>query len=335
MNQRLGKQTVTFGEPATILETAAIVGQKEGEGPIAQSFDIILEDDKFGEETWEKSESRLQREAALTALKKAKLTPADINYVLAGDLLNQCVGAHYGMRDLEIPFLGLYGACSTMAESLSIGSMLISGGYADYTMCVTSSHFCSAEKQFRYPLEYGGQRAPSAQWTVTGAGCAVLAKDGDGPKITHVTTGKIIDMGVSDLNNMGAAMAPAAIDTLTAHFEDTGLKANDYDLILTGDLGLIGSDILEELMLEEGYDIRENHNDCGKIIFDIEKQDVHSGGSGCGCCGSVFCGHIIKEIRSGKYKRVLLIATGALMNPMTVKQGETIPAIAHAVAISA
>lgn len=335
MNQRLGKQTVTFGEPATILETAAIVGQKEGEGPIAQSFDIILEDDKFGEETWEKSESRLQREAALTALKKAKLTPSDINYVLAGDLLNQCVGAHYGMRDLEIPFLGLYGACSTMAESLSIGSMLISGGYADYTMCVTSSHFCSAEKQFRYPLEYGGQRAPSAQWTVTGAGCAVLAKDGDGPKITHVTTGKIIDMGVSDLNNMGAAMAPAAIDTLTTHFEDTGLKANDYDLILTGDLGLIGSDILEELMLEEGYDIRENHNDCGKIIFDIEKQDVHSGGSGCGCCGSVFCGHIIKEIRSGKYKRVLLIATGALMNPMTVKQGETIPAIAHAVAISA
>ena len=335
MNQRLGKQTVTFGEPATILETAAIVGQKEGEGPIAQSFDIILEDDKFGEETWEKSESRLQREAALTALKKAKLTPSDINYVLAGDLLNQCVGAHYGMRDLEIPFLGLYGACSTMAESLSIGSMLISGGYADYAMCVTSSHFCSAEKQFRYPLEYGGQRAPSAQWTVTGAGCAVLAKDGDGPKITHVTTGKIIDMGVSDLNNMGAAMAPAAIDTLTAHFEDTGLKANDYDLILTGDLGLIGSDILEELMLEEGYDIRENHNDCGKIIFDIEKQDVHSGGSGCGCCGSVFCGHIIKEIRSGKYKRVLLIATGALMNPMTVKQGETIPAIAHAVAISA
>ncbi len=335
MNQRLGKQTVTFGEPATILETAAIVGQKEGEGPIAQSFDIILEDDKFGEETWEKSESRLQREAALTALKKAKLTPADINYVLAGDLLNQCVGAHYGMRDLEIPFLGLYGACSTMAESLSIGSMLISGGYADYTMCVTSSHFCSAEKQFRYPLEYGGQRAPSAQWTVTGAGCAVLAKDGDGPKITHVTTGKIIDMGVSDLNNMGAAMAPAAIDTLTTHFEDTGLKADDYDLILTGDLGLIGSDILEELMLEEGYDIRENHNDCGKIIFDIEKQDVHSGGSGCGCCGSVFCGHIIKEIRSGKYKRVLLIATGALMNPMTVKQGETIPAIAHAVAISA
>ena len=335
MNQRLGKQTVTFGEPATILETAAIVGQKEGEGPIAQSFDIILEDDKFGEETWEKSESRLQREAALTALKKAKLTPSDINYVLAGDLLNQCVGAHYGMRDLEIPFLGLYGACSTMAESLSIGRMLISGGYSDYTMSVTSSHFCSAEKQFRYPLEYGGQRAPSAQWTVTGAGCAVLAKDGDGPKITHVTTGKIIDMGVSDLNNMGAAMAPAAIDTLTAHFEDTGLKADDYDLILTGDLGLIGSDILEELMLEEGYDIRENHNDCGKIIFDIEKQDVHSGGSGCGCCGSVFCGHIIKEIRSGKYKRVLLIATGALMNPMTVKQGETIPAIAHAVAISA
>ncbi len=333
MNQRLGMQTITFGKPPVILETAAIAGVKEGQGPIAESFDVVLDDDTLGEKSWEKSESKLQEKAALTALDKAGLAPSDINYVLAGDLLNQCAGAHYGMRDLKIPFLGLYGACSTMSESLSIGSMLVGGDYADYAMCVTSSHFCSAERQFRNPLEYGGQRTPSAQWTVTGSGCAILAKNGTGPKITHVTTGKIVDMGINDVNNMGAAMAPAAIDTLSAHFSDTGFKPNDYDLILTGDLGIIGSDILEELMLDEGYDIRGIHDDCGKIIYDIEEQDVHAGGSGCGCCGSVFCGHIMQEIKNGKYDRILLMATGALMNPMTVEQGETIPSIAHAVTI--
>ena len=334
MNQRLGKQTVTFGTPPVILETASIAGVKEGQGPLARTFDTVLTDDTFGEATWEKSESKLQREAALTALKKAGLSPSDINYVLAGDLLNQCVGAHYGMRDMEIPFFGLYGACSTMAESLSIGSMIVGGEYADNVMCATSSHFCSAEKQYRYPLEYGGQRTTTAQWTVTGAGCAILSKNGEGPKITHITTGKIVDMGINDVANMGAAMAPAAIDTLSAHFTDTGFTPNDYDLILTGDLGVIGSDIMEELMLDEGYDIREVHNDCGKMIYNIDEQDVHAGGSGCGCCGSVFCGHIMQEIRNGTYERVLLIATGALMNPITIEQGETIPAIAHAVAIS-
>lgn len=334
MNQRLGKQTVTFGTPPVILETASIAGVKEGQGPLARTFDTVLTDDTFGEATWEKSESKLQREAALTALKKAGLSPSDINYVLAGDLLNQCVGAHYGMRDMEIPLLGLYGACSTMAESLSIGSMIVGGEYADNVMCATSSHFCSAEKQYRYPLEYGGQRTTTAQWTVTGAGCAILSKNGEGPKITHITTGKIVDMGINDVANMGAAMAPAAIDTLSAHFTDTGFTPNDYDLILTGDLGVIGSDIMEELMLDEGYDIREVHNDCGKMIYNIDEQDVHAGGSGCGCCGSVFCGHIMQEIRNGTYERVLLIATGALMNPITIEQGETIPAIAHAVAIS-
>lgn len=334
MNQRLGKQTVTFGTPPVILETASIAGVKEGQGPLARTFDTVLTDDTFGEATWEKSESKLQREAALTALKKAGLSPSDINYVLAGDLLNQCVGAHYGMRDMEIPFLGLYGACSTMAESLSMGSMIVGGEYADNVMCATSSHFCSAEKQYRYPLEYGGQRTTTAQWTVTGAGCAILSKNGEGPKITHITTGKIVDMGINDVANMGAAMAPAAIDTLSAHFTDTGFTPNDYDLILTGDLGVIGSDIMEELMLDEGYDIRQVHNDCGKMIYNIDEQDVHAGGSGCGCCGSVFCGHIMQEIRNGTYERVLLIATGALMNPITIEQGETIPAIAHAVAIS-
>ena len=333
MNQRLGKQTIVFGEPPVILETAAIVGEKEGQGPLAQSFDDILTDDQWGEKSWEKAESKLQRETALLALKKAKLTTDDMNYVLAGDLLNQCAGAHYGLRDLKIPFLGIYGACSTMTESMSIGSMLIGGGFADYTMCVTSSHFCSAEKQYRFPLEYGGQRTPSAQWTVTGAGAAILAKTGDGPRITHVTTGKIIDMGINDANNMGAAMAPAAIDTLSQHFTDTGFRPDDYDLILTGDLGVVGSDILCDLMRDEGYDICGVHNDCGKMIFDIEEQDVHAGGSGCGCCGSVFCGHIMKELKNGTYNKILVMATGALMNPESIQQGETIPSIAHAVTI--
>lgn len=333
MNQRLGKQTVVFGEPPIILETAAIVGEKEGQGPLAECFDDILTDDQWGEKSWEKAESKLQRETALLALKKAKLTTDDINYVLAGDLLNQCVGAHYGLRDLKIPFLGVYGACSTMTESMSIGAMLVGGGFADYAMCVTSSHFCSAEKQYRFPLEYGGQRTPSAQWTVTGAGAAVLAKNGNGPKITHITTGKIIDMGINDANNMGAAMAPAAIDTLSQHFSDTGFRPEDYDLILTGDLGVVGSDIFCELMQGEGYDVTELHNDCGKMIFDIDEQDVHAGGSGCGCCASVFCGHILKELKNGVYDKILVMATGALMNPSSLQQGETIPSIAHAVTI--
>ena len=333
MSRRIGRQTVELDRPPVISQTASIVGVKEGEGPLAQYFDEILNDDKWGEKSWERAESKLQKETALKVLSKAGLKPDDIHYALAGDLINQCVGAHYGMRDLGVPFLGLYGACSTMTESLSIGSMLITGGCAERVLCVTSSHFCTAEKQFRYPLEYGGQRTPAAQWTVTGSGAAILSSNGGGPRVTHVTTGKIVDMGISDLSNMGAAMAPAAIDTLTAHFRDTGRRPDYYDLILTGDLGVVGSDIFQELMLEDGYDIRELHNDCGKMIFDIEKQDVHSGGSGCGCCGSVFCGCIYDEIKKGTYEKVLLMATGALMNPMTVEQGETIPCIAHAVAI--
>lgn len=333
MNNRIGNQTVQLEKPPVIIETASIVGVKEGQGPLKDTFDKILTDDSLGEKSWEKSESTLQRQTALLALEKAKLKQSDINYILAGDLLNQCVGAHYSVRDLDIPFLGLYGACSTMTESMSIGSMLVGGGYADYAMCLTSSHFCSSEKQFRNPLEYGGQRTPSAQWTVTGSGCAILSSKGDGPKITHVTTGKVIDKGVTDISNMGAAMAPAAIDTLLAHFNDTGSKPEDYDMILTGDLGVIGSDILEELMLKEGYDIRKNHKDCGKMIFDIEKQDVHAGGSGCGCCGSVFCGYAYRELRRCNLSKILVMATGALMNPMIVNQGESIPAIAHAVTI--
>lgn len=334
MRQRIGKQTIQFKNPVTILETASIVGKKEGEGPLAKCFDLVLGDDRWGEDSWEKAESKLQEQVSLTALQKAKLKPEDMDFALAGDLINQCVSAHYAMRGLEIPFLGLYGACSTMVESMMIGSMLLGGGFGEYALCTTSSHFCSAEKQFRFPLEYGGQRTPTSQWTVTGAGSAILKADGTGPKITHVTIGKIVDLGITDLNNMGAAMAPAAVDTLTAHFTETGRSPSDYDLILTGDLGVFGSDILTDLMNQNGYDIYPNHNDCGKMIYDIPKQDVHGGGSGCGCCGSVFCGHIYPEIEKGTYQNILLMATGALMNPMVVQQGESIPAIAHAVAIT-
>ncbi len=331
---RMGKQTVSFENIPSIKETAATVGKKEGEGPLAADFDVILDDDYYGEKSWEKAESKLQEQTAKLVLKKAEREESEMHYVLAGDLLNQCVGAHYAMRELNIPFLGLYGACSTMAESMMIGSMLIAGGMADNALCVTSSHYCSAEKQYRYPLEYGGQRAPSAQWTVTGAGAAVLEASGDGPYIQSVTTGKIIDMGINDVNNMGGAMAGAAADTLTALFRDTKTKPEDYDLILTGDLATVGSDVLCELMDKNGYNIYPKHKDCGKMIFNIKEQDVHAGGSGCGCCGSVFCGHIFKEFKRGNIKRMILMATGALMNPMTLFQGETIPAIAHALVIT-
>ena len=335
MNKHLGSQSVEFSSPPYILQSAAVVGQKESEGPLRDSFDCVLSDDKCGADSWEQAEAAILNSAVQYALKKAQLSPTDIDYVLGGDLINQCVSAHYGLRELKIPFFGLYGACSTMTESMSLAAMLIGGGYARRAVCVTSSHFCSAEKQFRYPLEYGGQRAPSAQWTVTGSGAAVLSAEGtpDLPRVTHITTGKIVDKGITDIANMGAAMAPAAIDTLIAHFKDTGRRPEDYDLILTGDLGVIGSDILVELMADEGYDISELHNDCGKLIYSIDEQDVHAGGSGCGCCASVLCGHILKEMRRGVYERVLVMATGALMNPMTVQQGESIPAIAHAVAI--
>ena len=330
---RIGRQTVKIDNNVYIRASAAIAGVKEGEGPLRESFDTVLTDDTLGEKTWEKSESALQKKAAFAAMDKAGLEQKDIDYVLAGDLLNQCVGAHYSMRDMDIPFLGLYGACSTMTESLSIGSMLVGGGFADNVICLTSSHFCTAEKQFRMPLEYGGQRPPAAQWTVTGAGATLLSAQAGMARVTHVTSGKVIDKGISDLSNMGAAMAPAAIDTLLAHFNETKLSPADYDLILTGDLGHIGSEILVELMQKEGYDLSGVHNDCGKMIYDREKQDTHAGGSGCGCCASVLCGHVLKEMEKGNLNRILVMATGALMNPMIVQQGESIPCIAHAVAI--
>lgn len=330
---RKGRQTVIFENPPTIFEAASTVGKKEGEGPLCNEFDVVLDDDCYGEDSWEKAESKFQKETARLAMKKANLTEQDIDYILAGDLLNQCVGAHYAMREMDIPFLGVYGACSTMAESMMIGSMLISGNMCDNALCVTSSHFCSAEKQYRFPLGYGGQRTPSAQWTVTGSGAAILKKCGNGPYIKAVTTGKIIDMGINDANNMGGAMAGAAADTLTALFSDTGTSPSDYDAIITGDLATVGSDVLCELMDISGYNIYPKHKDCGLMIYDLKAQDVHAGGSGCGCFGSVFCGHIFKELKRGNLNRIIVMATGALMNPQLLFQGESIPAIAHALVI--
>ena len=333
-SQHLGKQSIRFENPASIITTASIVGKTEGDGPLGCGFDHIFEDEYFGEDSWERAESKLQQLCAELVLDKAKLTEDEINYILAGDLINQCIGANYAMRSFKTSFFGLYGACSTMSESLSLGAVLVSGGFADKVMCMTSSHFCTAEKQFRFPLDYGGVKAPTSQRTVTGAGSAILSSEGDGPYITHITTGRVVDKGINDANNMGAAMAPAAADTLIAHFEDTGFSPADYDVILTGDLGVVGSDILCDLLNQNGYDIYQNHKDAGKMIYDINNQGVNSGGSGCGCCASVFCSHFYKQLKEKKINRMLVMATGALMNTMIVQQGDTIPSIAHAVTVS-
>lgn len=333
MKKRIGKQTVRFDKKVYIKGSAAICGTKENEGPIGNDFDIIMPDAEWNEETWEKTESKMQREAVKLAVQKAGLNLSDIEYIFAGDLLNQCIGAGFGLRELNIPFFGVYGACSTMIESLSLSAAMIDGGFADNTAAVTSSHFCTAERQYRTPLAYGGQRTPTAQWTVTGAGALVLSSNGTGPYITEITTGKICDMGVKDANNMGGAMAPAAYDTLLAHFKDSSKKPSDYDLILTGDLGKVGREILIELIAKDGYDISKNYNDCGCMIYDLQEQDVHAGGSGCGCIASVLCGHILKRMNNGELKNVLAIGTGALLSPTSSLQGESVPGIAHAAAI--
>ncbi len=317
-----------------IASYASIAGKKEGEGPLRRYFDILMDDAEWGEKTWEKTESKMQKSAVAHAVEKAGINLSDINYIFAGDLLNQCIGSSFGLRELEIPFLGVYGACSTMAETLGLAAMTVDGGFADCSAAVTSSHFCTAERQYRTPLEYGGQRTPTAQWTVTGAGALILSKSGGAPYVTHFTAGKIVDLGITDANNMGAAMAPAAADTLLAHFKDTGKRPEDYDLILSGDLGEVGKSILIDMMIDEGYDIAENYNDCGCMIFDGKKQDTHAGGSGCGCGASTLCGYVMNRMKAGELNRVLFMATGALLSPTSTLQGESIPSVAHAVVIS-
>ncbi len=334
MNKKIGKQTVKLENPVSIIASANIAGKKEGEGPLASYFDVIMEDAEWGEETWEKTESKMQNDTVSRCLGKANLAPSDIDYILAGDLLNQCISSSFGLRDLNIPFFGVYGACSTMAETISLGSMLIDGGYATNVIAVTSSHFCTSERQYRQPLEYGGQRTPTAQWTVTGSGSVILSKNGNEPYVTHITTGKIVDMGIKDANNMGAAMAPAAAETLKSHFEDTARKPQDYDIILTGDLGRLGKEILIDLMKDYGYDIKDNYDDCGCMIFDPKLQDTHAGGSGCGCGAVTLTGYVLSLMKQGKLKNVLFIATGALLSPTSTLQGESIPSIAHAISIT-
>ena len=335
MPQKQGKYTTRLQSSPSLISFASVVSKKEGEGPLAGYFDVVCEDTAFGEQTWEKAESRMQKDAIGRALEKAGISAGNIDYIFAGDLLNQCISSTYGLRDLGIPFFGLFGACSTMAESLCLSGMLVEGGLASMAAAVTSSHFCSAERQFRFPLEYGGQRTPTSQWTVTGAGAAIIGKKSVPPYLRAVCIGTIEDMGVKDMNNMGAAMAPAAAATLSRFFEDTCTGPDNYDLILTGDLGQVGSALLCELMAREGYQLGGRHNDCGLMIYDREKQDVHAGGSGCGCSASVLCAYILPRLREGSLQNVLFIATGALMSPTSIQQGESIPGIAHLAYLSA
>ena len=335
MNQkRLGRQTVALERPPALIGWAAVAGQKERKGPLGALFSATSEDDTFGESSWEKAESAMQRLALSTALDRAGLAGSALDYVLAGDLLNQCISSTFALRGREVPFFGLYGACSTMAESLSLAALLLDGGFGRYAAALTSSHFCSAERQYRTPLEYGGQRTPTAQWTVTGSGAVILDAQGTGPRVTHVTTGKIVDKGIRDPANMGAAMAPAAYDTIRAHFSETGRKPSDYDLIATGDLGELGKEIVADFFHRDGVEL-PNLTDCGLLIYDMEQQDVHCGGSGCGCSAAVLSALFLPGMMEGRWKRVLFCGTGALLSPTSTQQGETIPGICHAVALEA
>ena len=324
------RDLIKLKNPPRICSYYSVVGSHERRGPLGECFDFWSEDNRFSKKSWEMAESEMQRIALSGALKRARLHDTDIDALLAGDLLNQCVGSNYGLIDFDIPYIGLYGACSTCALSLALGSALYDGGTFGHLACVTSSHFCASERQFRFPLEYGGQRTPTSQWTVTGAGAFVLGDTGS-VKISEALFGKSIDMGITDINNMGAAMAPACIDTVKRYFASSERRASDFDLILTGDLGYEGSEILKELLLNDGLDIYENHADCGLMIYDREAQDKHAGGSGCGCSASVLAGDILRRLEAGALKHVLFIGTGALMSPMTVFQGGSIPAVAHLV----
>lgn len=332
MKKHIGKQTICFENPPKVKSFYSVVSKKESEGPLGKYFDKVIPDPMFDEESWEQAESKFLKTAMQEVVKKASLKQDDISYIFAGDLINQCFSSHFAGRYMDIPFFGVYGACSTMAESLSLAAMTIDGGFADNVIAATSSHFCSSEKQFRMPLEYGGQRTPTAQRTVTGSGAIILTSDNFFPvSITHITTGKIIDYAISDPNNMGAAMAPAAADTLKAHFNDTFRTPDYYDLIVTGDLGNVGKNLLFDLLKNE-LNIKENYNDCGLMIYNMKNQDVHAGGSGCGCSASVLCSKLLREMTDGKINKLLFVATGALLNGESCFMGESIPAVAHAVA---
>lgn len=330
-----GNGTIIFKNPPSLLSYSAVVGKKEGNGPLGGFFDEVEKDEYFGQESWEKAESENLRRSVIHTLKKGSFKADDIDFVISGDLLNQCISSGYALRSLQIPFFGVYGACSTMAESMALGSVIVSGGGAEKVLCATSSNFCSAEKQFRTPLEYGGQRTPNAQWTVTGSGSVIIGSTGKGPYIDAITCGRIVDLGVCDVTNMGAAMAPAFVDSVLRHLNATGRSITDYDLVLSGDLGLVGKSIATELFEKEGISSEYNYNDCGAMIFDKKTQDTHAGGSGCGCAASVLCGYILPKMQKGELKRVLFAATGALMSPTSTMQGESIPSISHVISLQA
>ena len=333
MTKKLGKQTFKFDNPPVITASAAVVGDKEGKGPLRDYFDHISSDPYFGEKTWEKAESTMLKQCFYAVCDKAGLAVSDLDCIFSGDLLNQCISSAFALKNCGVPYFGLYGACSTMGESMSLAAMAVDGGFAQRVCAVTGSHFCSSERQYRFPLEYGGQRTPTSQWTVTGSGSVIIQSSGTGPRITHITPGAIVDKGIIDANNMGAAMAPSAFSTLSAHFSDTGRTPDYYDLIVTGDLGAIGHDILEDMFRKSGNPLNTFYTDCGVLIFDREKQDVHAGGSGCGCSASVFASFIMQGFAESKWKKVLFAPTGALMSPTSSQQGDSIPGICHAVAI--
>lgn len=337
MNVKKGKQSIQFEKPPFIIGEASICGPKEAEGPLARYFDVLSEDPTFGKDSWEEGESEMVRQAVSMAIRKAGKKKEDIRYIFAGDLLGQLIASTFGIKDMDIPTFGLYGACSTCGEGLSLAAMLVAAGYADYVVAEASSHYGSAEKQFRFPLEYGNQRPLSATWTVTGSGAFVVSSENEGRTedicITGITTGKIVDYGVKDSFNMGACMAPAAADVIYQNLNDFGIKPTYYDRIITGDLGKVGKRILIELLSANGVDITKQHMDCGIEIFDNEEQDTHSGGSGCGCSAITLAGYIMRQLKDNVWKRVLFVPTGALLSTVSFNEGQNIPGIAHAVMI--
>ena len=339
MNQKLGRASVRLERPVYILNSASIVGTKEGQGPLGLLFDKVGRDDMFGCKTWEEAESTLQKEAVGLALEKAGLRPEDISYIFAGDLLGQSMATSFGISSYQIPLLGVYGACSTCGESLALGAMSIAGGFADKVACVTSSHFASAEKEFRFPLDYGSQRPLSATWTVTGSGAFVLTDEPEGggrkarARISAMTVGKVVDYGLKDSMNMGACMAPAAASTLEQHFTDFAGQPEEYDKIITGDLGKVGQRVLIDLLRKQGYDISEQHIDCGLEIYDAASQDTHAGGSGCGCSAVTLSAYILKQLEEGNWKKVLFMPTGALLSKTSFNEGMSVPGIAHGIVV--
>ncbi|PYI51909.1 stage V sporulation protein AD [Paenibacillus flagellatus] len=329
-----GHQTWTFAQPPVILSTATVVGPDEAAGPLARDFDIVHGDLMLGQDSWEKAERKLLEESTKLAVENAGLTNGDIQMFVAGDLLNQIISATFAARTLAVPYLGVFGACSTSMESLALASLIVSSGAAKHAIAATASHNCTVEKQFRYPTEYGSQKPPTAQYTVTGSGAAVIGASGEGPRVTRATIGRVVDMGIKDPFNMGAAMAPAAVDTIQAHFRDTGLEPGDYDMIVTGDLASVGYSIARELFDKHNVRIDQtNYYDCGLLVYDVERQSVQAGGSGCACSAVVTYGHLLKRMKAGELNRLLVVATGALLSPLSYQQGESIPCIAHAVAI--